>query len=70
MSYLIIDKQYRIFHSDRLTGYLHTQCRRGNLSIVNLKTMKGLNLACSSLDAQETWSDIQEWLPEFRDEAA
>lgn len=70
MSYLIIDEQYRIFRTDILTGYLHSQCRQGNLSIVNLKTMKGLNCGCSDIDAQETWSNIQELGSEFKVEAA
>lgn len=70
MSYLIIDKQYRIFHTNILTGYLHSQCRRGSLSIVNLATMKGLNRACSDIDAKETWSNIQELGSEFKVEVA
>jgi len=70
MKYLIIDAEYRIYQSAILTGYIRSQARKGNLSIVDLKVMKGLNAACSEEDKKETWSPIQEWLPEFKVDAA
>ena len=50
--YLIIDRDYRISKSEVLSGRLRTDAKRGELSVVNLKTMQGINIDGS-------WSDIQ-----------
>lgn len=55
-SYLIIDRQYRVFRSAFISGYVMTQARKGNLSILHPWTMEGINL-------DGTWSHIQ-WLPD------
>lgn len=70
--YLIIDKEYRIYKSDILSGYVRSQARKGNLSVVNLKTMQGINYQDfdSSPYGSEELSDIQDWDPSFKVEAS
>ena len=69
-SYLIIDKEYRIYKSPVLSGYVRSQVRRGDLSVISLSRLKGMN--CLKLHSEgglqgdygeNEWSDIQE-LPE------
>lgn len=71
--YLIIDAQYRIYKSEILSGYVRSQARNGMLSVVNLKTMKGINYldyGSSPYPDTEEWSDVQEWDPSFNVEAS
>ena len=53
MSYLIIDEDYKISKSDALSGRLRSQCKNGEISIVNLEALEGMNI-------DGTWSKIQE----------
>ena len=59
-NYLIIDRQYRIYYCRYISGYVRAQAKKGNLSIVNLNNMTGININGSD------WSDVQEWVQEFR----
>lgn len=73
--YLIIDAQCRIYRTPTITGYLRSQARQGNLSIVNLRSMTGMNASTiQSVDNgtaySDDWSDIQEWDSSFRVESA
>lgn len=64
MAYLIIDEQHRIYKATFLSGYVRSQAKQGNLSVVNLMDTTGMNIDGS-------WSDIQEWDPSFKvDEAS
>ena len=56
--YLVIDKEYRIFQSPILSRYVRAQAKDGNLSVVNINNMKGMNLDGS-------WSDIQTMTENF-----
>lgn len=51
--YLFIDKDYKIYRSDRFTKENYVLIRSGDLSMVNLKSMQGMNI-------DGTYSDIQE----------
>lgn len=68
--YLIVDREYRIYKSPVLSGYVRSQVRKGNLSVINLNRLKGMN--CLKLHSDEglqgdfgenEWSYIQD-LPE------
>lgn len=50
--YLVIDKEYRIYQTPILSGYVRNQAHLGNLSVVNLNNMMGMN-------QDRSWSDIQ-----------
>ncbi len=54
MNYLIIDEYYRIYQTKVLSGYIYTQAKKGNLSVVRLRDMKGMNIDGS-------WSEINLW---------
>jgi len=68
--YLIIDEQYRIYKSNILSGYVRQQARKGNLSVVNLTTMQGINIAEKPYNIGPEWSDIQSLPEEFEVDAA
>ncbi len=51
--YLFIDEDYRISKSPILSGRNRALAKQGELSIVNLRTMQGINIDGS-------WSDIQD----------
>ena len=53
--YLIINPDYTLQHSKILTGAMATRARRGELSIVRLRDLKGMNTI--GYDGGE-WSDI------------
>ena len=65
--YLIIYEEYRIYKHEILTGEMRSKARQGELSVVNLKTMKGMNRVTVSDTGSveyfnnEEWSDIQDW---------
>lgn len=52
--YLIIDEQHRIYRTNKLTKYVKKQTKKGNLSVINIKDMIGMNI-------DGTWSEIQKW---------
>lgn len=56
--YLVIDKEYRIYQTPILSGYVRAQAHEGNLSVVNLAAMKGMNL-------DRSWSKIQDLTENF-----
>jgi len=51
--YLIIDEQYRIYKNTILSGRIRNLAKRGELSVVRLSDMKGIN-------TDGSWSAIQE----------
>ncbi len=71
--YLIIDEQYRIYKSKILNGRIRGLAKRAKLSIVNLKTMQGINSAQWSNHSiiddvgnlLPEWSDIQDLPDDF-----
>lgn len=54
MRYLIIKSDYSVSQSKILSGYLRAQCKRGNISIIDTRRMRGMNL-------DGTWSDVNEF---------
>ena len=56
--YLVIDKEYRIYQTPVLSGYVRAQAHKGNLSVVNLATMEGMNL-------DRSWSKVQDLTENF-----
>lgn len=71
--YLIIDSQYGIYKTKVLSGRIRSMCRRGEVSVVNLATMQGMN--ASPIFQQEftgDYSDIPQLPEDFgrTDEAA
>jgi len=42
--YLVVDKEYGIYHTAVFNGYLRAQVKKGNLSVLNLRTMQGMNI--------------------------
>lgn len=56
--YLVIDREYRIYQTPVLSGYVRSQAHAGNLSVVNLRTMEGMNL-------DRSWSGIQQLTKDF-----
>ena len=56
--YLVIDKEYRIYQTQILSGYVRAQALKGNLSVVNLASMEGMNL-------DRSWSKIQDLTENF-----
>lgn len=63
--YLIIDEQYRMYKVKVLSGRIRSMAKKARLSVVNLKTMQGINSAqwsnfSISDDALPEWSDIQD----------
>lgn len=65
MSYLIIDKDYKIYQANFISCYLRSQCRKGNCSIVNVKTMEGMNNSTYQKSLGE-YSKIQDWNSNFK----
>ena len=61
--YLIIDEVGKLCQTPVLSGRLRSQCRRGEVSIVNTTTMKGMNGAEYSKEHGEEWSTIQDLPP-------
>ena len=56
--YLVIDKEYRIYQTQILSGYVRAQAHEGNLSVVNLTTMEGIN-------RDRSWSRVQDLTENF-----
>jgi len=52
--YILIDDQFRVYQTPEVTEYQWLQATNGNLSILDLDDMTGLNV-------DGTWDDIQEW---------
>ena len=59
--YLIIDAQYRISKTPVLSGYLRTQLKKGNVSVIRLDRLQGMNI-------DGTWEDLPEWSGTVEDE--
>ena len=56
--FLIIEKDYTISFSEVETGHIRSRCRRGEISLIDTKRMRGMNKA----DFQEEfgeWSKIE-----------
>ena len=62
--YLIIDEEYKIYKTKELTLFLISKGRAGKISIVNLKTMQGMNMLENHQELGE-WSSIQDLPEEF-----
>ncbi len=64
--FLIIDEDYKIYKAPVLSGYVRSEARKGNLSVIDIRRMKGMN--CLKLHSENgfqgdfgenEWSDIQ-----------
>lgn len=51
--YLIIDEQYRIYKKNILSGWIRRRAKDGKLSVINLRTMEGINRSGSVEDQKE-----------------
>ena len=54
--YLIIEEDYTVSFSSILTGNIRSRCRRGEITLIDVKKMRGMNKA-----------DHQDELGEFSD---
>ena len=59
--YIVIDKDYKISKHKILSGKLYNLCRRGHVSVIDTKTMQGLNTYHYDENFGNMWSDIQDW---------
>ena len=55
---IIIDPEYRVYKTHKVTPQMIDKVMKGNLSILNTDDMTGINIDC-------TWSDIQDWQDHF-----
>ena len=56
--YLVIDEDYKLYQTTTLSGELRCKGRRGEVSIVRIKDMKGMNTPEYANEVGEEWSDI------------
>ena len=54
--YLIVDRDYRIFQTDVFSGKIRALLKAGELSVVDTKTMKGMNIDGLTMEDIPTWS--------------
>lgn len=55
--YIIIDGDYKITQARRLSRKVREAARGGELSVISIKSMKGMN-AADCPEYPDTWSDI------------
>lgn len=55
--YLIIDRDYRLYQNKIFTGYMRAQVKKGNLSVVNIRTMEGMNIDGWTMEKIDDWDD-------------
>jgi len=55
--YLIIEEDYSVSFSKVLTGHIRSRCRAGDISLIDVKRMRGMNKADHHEEFGE-WSDI------------
>jgi len=55
---IIIDPEYRVYKTNKVTPEMIGQVMDGKLSILNTDDMTGINQDC-------TWSNIQDWQDYF-----
>jgi len=53
--YLIVDRDYRIFQTDVFSGRIRTLLKAGEVSVVNTRTMKGMNIDGLTMEVIPTW---------------
>lgn len=57
--FLIIDEEYRVYKSPILSGYVRGQVKKSKLSVIDLRTMKGLVPSSETGDGL-AWEDVQD----------
>ena len=57
---MIIEDDYKVSYSEVETGHLRSRCRRGEISLIDIKRMKGMNRADWQEELGE-FSDIQKY---------
>lgn len=58
--YLIIEEDYTISKSKILSGHLRNRCRRGEISIVRIRDLHGMNLPENQEELGE-WSEVSDY---------
>ena len=57
--YLVIDKEYRVYQMPVLSARVRMYGRAGKVSILNLRTMQGMNRPDREEELGGDWVDIQ-----------
>ena len=58
--FLIIEEDYTVSFSKVLTGHIRSRCRRGEISMIDIKRMRGMNKADHHEELGE-YSDIAKY---------
>jgi hypothetical protein len=58
--YLVIEKDYSVSYSEIETGHLRSRCRRGEISLIDIKRMRGMNLPENQEELGE-FSDLNKY---------
>lgn len=58
--FLIIEKDYTVSFSKVETGHLRSRCRKGEISLIDTKKMRGMNRAEWQEELGE-FSDVEEY---------
>lgn len=59
--WLIIEADYSLSYSDVETGHLRSRCRRGEISLIDTKLMRGMNRASWQEELGE-FSEINKYM--------
>lgn len=59
--YLVIEKDYTVSKSDKLTGPLRMRARQGDISLIDCRNMRGMNRATYPYSEHGDWSDINDY---------
>lgn len=59
--FLVIEEDYKVSFSEKETGHLRSRCRRGEISLIDIKRMRGMNRASWQEELGE-FSDIQRYV--------
>jgi len=59
--FLIVEKDYRMYYSNKLTRYIRRRCEEGTLSVVNMESLRGMNSNAFVSEYGAKWSPIHEW---------
>ena len=59
--FLIIEKDYTVSFSKVETGHIRSRCRMGEISLIDVKRMRGMNLPERQEEFGGEWSEIKEY---------
>jgi hypothetical protein len=58
--WLVIEKDYSVSYSSVESGHLRSRCRRGEISLIDMHRMRGMNLPENQIEMGE-FSDIAKY---------